>query len=167
MCEQVLSMRYVLLDRITHLEHGRSLRGVKNVTVSDDLVTRYSTGVHALPSSMVLEAMAQAAGLLIAGTQDCRCHPVLAKIQPFSISGLARPGDRLDVAAHVIELRDEGCEVAVTAAIDQRVIASATVYLGLLAHSGAAADGRTLAWRRFLADTFPECFGDQVAERVS
>jgi 3-hydroxymyristoyl/3-hydroxydecanoyl-(acyl carrier protein) dehydratase len=167
MCEQILSMRYVLLDRITHLERGRSLRGVKNVSVSDDLVTRYGQGVHALPSSMVLEAMAQAAGLLIAGTQDCRCHPVLAKIQPFAISGLARPGDRLDVVADLVELRDEGCEVAVSASIDHRVIASATVYLGLVAHSGADADGRTAEWRRFLADTFPECFGAQVAERAS
>ncbi len=160
-------MRYILLDRITHLEHGRSLRGVKTVSVSDDLVTRYSQGVYALPSSMVLEAMAQAAGLLIAGTHDCRCQPVLAKIQPFSISGLARPGDRLDVVAELVEIREEGCEVAVTASIDEAAIASATVYLGLLTHTGAGAAGRIDRWRRFLADTFPECFGAQVAERVS
>jgi 3-hydroxymyristoyl/3-hydroxydecanoyl-(acyl carrier protein) dehydratase len=160
-------MRYVLLDRITHLEHGRSLRGIKNVSVSDDLVTRYSEGVHALPSSMVLEAMAQAAGLLIARTHDCRCQPVLAKIQPFSIRGLARPGDRLDVVAEIVDLRDEGCEVAVNASVDHRAIASATVYLGLLPHTGADAGARITAWRRYLADMFPECFGAQVAERVS
>ena len=167
MREQMLSMRYVLLDRITHLERGRSLHGVKNVSVSDDLVTRYGQGVHALPSSMVLESMAQAAGLLIAGTLDCCCHPVLAKIQPFSISGLARPGDRLDVVAELVELRDEGCEVSVRVSVDHRAIASATVYLGLLAHAGADAGGRITEWRRFLADTFPECFGTQSAERAS
>lgn len=160
-------MRYVLLDRITHLEHGRLLRGIKNVSKTDDLVTRYSEGVYALPSSMVLEAMAQAAGILIAGSQDCRCHPVLAKIQPFSISGLAQPGDRIDVIAEIVELREEGCEVAVTASVDRHRIASATVYLGLVAHAGAGAEGRVTAWRRYLADTFPECFAVRVAERVS
>ena len=58
-------MRYVLIDRITALEPGRTLKAIKNVSLSDDLVARVRPGVSALPGSMVLEAMAQAAGLLV------------------------------------------------------------------------------------------------------
>jgi len=72
-------MRYVLIDRITALVPGQSLAAIKNVSFADDLVTHYAPGLSALPAAMVLEAMAQAAGLLVAATLTAPAQPVLAR----------------------------------------------------------------------------------------
>jgi hypothetical protein len=71
------------------------------------------------------------------------------------------------VRAELIDLHADWCKVQVVASIESREMASATVFLGLLAHQGPDADLRTTRWKDFLADTFPECFGvNSEAERV-
>src|SRR5690242_20611150 len=84
---EAIGVRYVLIDRITALEPGRTLAAIKNVSLGDDLVVRVRPGVSALPASMVLEAMAQAAGLLVVASVQEPAQPVLAKVQPFTAYG--------------------------------------------------------------------------------
>jgi 3-hydroxyacyl-[acyl-carrier-protein] dehydratase len=151
-------MRYVLIDRITALVPGHSLTAIKSVSHGDDLVTRYGPGLFALPAAMVLEAMAQAAGLLIAATTAAPAQPVLAKVQPFTAYGEARPGDRVAIRAELEELRSEGCRTRVSASIDDRALADATIYLALVALEGAGAESRAATLRCMLADLFPGWF---------
>ena len=153
-------MRYVLIDRIVAVTPGRALTAVKNVSASDDLVTRYAPGVSALPSSMVLEAMAQAAGLLVVATIGVRAQPVLAKVQPFEAHGLAVPGDQIRLDAELEDLRDEGCRARVAASVSGRPLADATIYLGLVPLD----EGTALRLREALADSFTDFFevGPQV-----
>ena len=125
-------MRYVLIDRIESLEPGRGVTAVKNVTMSDALLTQYADDVWALPPSMLLESMAQAAGVLVASTTDFRAQPVLAKVQPFSTRRLAVPGDQVTVSAELRELRAEGCQAHAIARIGDLVIAEASLFLGLV-----------------------------------
>src|SRR5205814_481907 len=87
-------------------------------------------GISALPASMVLETMAQAAGLLVAATVPAPSLPVLAKVQPFSAHGLARPGDCVTVDARLEDVREEGCRTTVTAAVGGRLLAAATARSG-------------------------------------
>ena len=98
-------MRYILIDRITALVPGHSLDAIKHVRQADDLVSRDAAGRCALPAAMVLEAMAQAAGLLVAASLAVPAQPVLAKVQPFTAYGDARPGDAVAIRA---ELGDHG-----------------------------------------------------------
>jgi 3-hydroxyacyl-[acyl-carrier-protein] dehydratase len=151
-------MRYVLIDRITALVPGQSLAAIKNVSYGDDLVTRYAPGLSALPATMVLEAMAQAAGLLVAASLAAPALPVLAKVQPFSSYGHARPGDRVAIQAELEEFRSEGCRARVTASIDGRALADATIHLALVPLDGPAGGARAPILRAVLADTFPEWF---------
>jgi 3-hydroxymyristoyl/3-hydroxydecanoyl-(acyl carrier protein) dehydratase len=153
-------MRYVLIDRIVAVTPGHALRAVKNVSASDDLVTRYAPGVSALPASMVLEAMAQAAGLLVAATIGVRAQPVLAKVQPFEAHRLARPGDQIQLDAELEDLRDEGCRARVAASVDGQPLADAMIYLGFV----PLEEGNASRLREALADSFGESFelGRQV-----
>jgi 3-hydroxymyristoyl/3-hydroxydecanoyl-(acyl carrier protein) dehydratase len=157
-------MRYVLVDRITSLAPGQRITAIKNVSASDDLVTRYGHGLSAMPSTMVLEAMAQAAGLLTAASIDCAAQPMLAKVHPFSSYGLARSGDRIVLRAELDELRDEGCVCRATASIDERRLATATIYLALVPLSifggGVSAEPLRLA----LADAFPGWFAARALQ---
>jgi 3-hydroxyacyl-[acyl-carrier-protein] dehydratase len=151
-------MRYVLIDRITALVPGQSLAAIKNVSFADDLVTHYAPGLSALPAAMVLEAMAQAAGLLVAATLTVPAQPVLAKVQPFRAYGHARPGDCVGIRAEIEELRSEGCRARVVSSIDGRPLADATIHLALIPLEGPTATTRAQILRAMLADTFPEWF---------
>jgi 3-hydroxyacyl-[acyl-carrier-protein] dehydratase len=148
-------MRYVLIDRITALVPGRSIEAVKSVSHGDDLVTRYAPGLFALPAAMVLEAMAQAAGLLVVATTAMTVQPMLAKVQPFTTHGHARPGDRVDIRAEIAEMRSEGCQTTVSASVDGRPLADATIYLALLPLDEPS---RAATLRSMLADMYPRWF---------
>lgn len=151
-------MRYILIDRITALAPGQSLEAVKNVSHTEDLVTRDAAGRSALPAAMVLEAMAQAAGLLAAASSAVPAQPVLAKVQPFTAYGEARPGDAVAIRADLEELRAEGCRTRVAASIGSRPLADATIFLALIPLETAGADAPAASMRAGLAATFPEWF---------
>jgi len=152
-------VRYVLVDRITALAPGRTLKAIKNVSLSDDLVTRIRPGVSALPGSMVLEAMAQAAGLLVVASVETPAQPVLAKVQPFTAYADAVAGDRIELEAELDDLRGEGARATVTAIVDGVRIAEAVIYLGLMPIED---DERIAVMRDRLGDAFPGWF-DMVA----
>jgi 3-hydroxyacyl-[acyl-carrier-protein] dehydratase len=149
-------VRYVLIDRITALERGRTLTAIKNVSLSDDMVARVRPGVSALPAAMVLEAMAQAAGLLVVASVDVPAQPVLAKVQPFTAYGEAVAGDQIRLRAEIEDVRPEGARAHVVAGVGDRTLADAVIYLGLMPVEG---DERIALMRERLADTFPEWFG--------
>jgi len=150
-------VRYVLIDRITALEPGQTLAAIKNVSLSDDLVSRIRPGVSALPGSMVLEAMAQAAGLLVVASADEPAQPVLAKVQPFTAYRDAVVGDRIELRAELQDLRREGARTHVIAAVDGSTIAEAVIYLGLMPIDG---NERIALMRDRLADAFPGWFDE-------
>lgn len=155
-------MRYVLIDRIDRLEPRRTLVAVKNVTMTDAMLTQYAPALWALPPAMLLESMAQAAGVLVAAAIDFRAQPVLAKVQPFSARRLAVPGDQITVSAELRELRDEGCQADTTARIGGVVVAEASIFLGL-APLQESQRGRL---RAHLARTFPGWFDEPAVLEV-
>jgi 3-hydroxymyristoyl/3-hydroxydecanoyl-(acyl carrier protein) dehydratase len=155
-------MRYVLIDRIDRLEPGRTLTALKNVTMSDALLTRYGAEDWALPPAMVLEAMAQAGGVLAASTIDFRAQPMLAKVQPFSAGRLARPGDRIVVTAELRDLRDAGCRADAIARIDDAIVAEASIFLALV----PLPEAKRAMLRVHLARAFPGWFDEPATVEV-
>ncbi len=159
-------MRYVLVDRITELRKGYSLRGIKNVTMSDDLMTTHWTGQTLLPSAMLLESMAQAAGLLVATIIDCSAQPVLAKVQPFAAHGQARAGDQIELYVKLEDLREEGCRAMAVATIANCALAEATIYLALIPFGEDIARTRRELLRAHLATLSPGWFYSREQEEV-
>ena len=61
-------MRYILLDRITQLSPPEVARGIKCVSLSDDIFTDHFPGFPVLPGALIVESMAQLAGVLLEAT---------------------------------------------------------------------------------------------------
>jgi 3-hydroxyacyl-[acyl-carrier-protein] dehydratase len=154
-------VRYVLVDRILSLTPHQHLRALKNVTATDEAAVSAGAGMPHLPAAMLLESMAQAAGLLVIASSATAVQPVLAKVQAFAMSSLARPGDRIVVDASLDDLRPEGARLRVTAGVDERTIASAVVLLALVGID--APDEQQLLTAR-LAALFPAWFPRVTAE---
>ena len=63
---ELLPHRYpfLMIDRVVELKQGKSLSAIKNVTVNEPFFQGHFPGQPIMPGVLILEAMAQATGLL-------------------------------------------------------------------------------------------------------
>jgi len=61
---------FLLIDRVTELEPGKRIVALKNVTINEPFFPGHFPGRPIFPGVLILEAMAQAAGILIFRTLD-------------------------------------------------------------------------------------------------
>lgn len=95
---------FLLVDRVTACEKGKCLSAYKNVTANEPFFEGHFPGHPVMPGVLVIEAMAQAAGLL---TQLSRSDEEIAsqnkkvfylvKVDKAKFSDTVVPGDRLDL----------------------------------------------------------------------
>lgn len=105
-------MRYILLDRITVLDPPELARGIKCVSLSDDLFADHFPGHPVMPGAMILEALAQLAGVLLEATMRGRgrhdLHAILTMADRAKFRRVVRPGDRLELEARVERVSEDG-----------------------------------------------------------
>lgn len=85
--------------------------------------------VDRLPESLLLESMAQTAGMLCAATARWTRKMLLAKVESAAFAAAVRPGDRIDLAAEILEDREGTYRVAARAAVGGRGVGEATIFL--------------------------------------
>lgn len=101
-------MRWFWIDRFTEFVSGQHAAAVKCVSLADEVTDDYSPGRPYYPSSMIVEGMAQASGLLIDQLNDFSGRVVLAKIQSSEFFFEALPGDQLDFRVELQDNQDIG-----------------------------------------------------------
>jgi 3-hydroxyacyl-[acyl-carrier-protein] dehydratase len=55
---------FLMIDRVLEIEHGQSIRCLKNVTINEPFFPGHFPHRPVMPGVMILEALAQAAGIL-------------------------------------------------------------------------------------------------------
>ncbi|MGH8148660.1 MAG: 3-hydroxyacyl-ACP dehydratase FabZ [Steroidobacteraceae bacterium] len=55
---------FLLVDRVLELEAGKSIRALKNVTINEPFFAGHFPGRPVMPGVLIIEALAQAAGIL-------------------------------------------------------------------------------------------------------
>ena len=104
-------MRWFWIDRFSEFVSGKYATAVKCVSLADEVTDDYSPGRPYYPSSMIVEGMAQAGGLLIDQLNDFTGRVVLAKIQSSEFFFEALPGDQLDFRVELEDNLDVGSMV--------------------------------------------------------
>ncbi|AWV06822.1 3-hydroxyacyl-ACP dehydratase FabZ [Marilutibacter maris] len=100
--QAVLPHRYpfLLVDRVVELEPNKRVLAYKNVTVNEPFFNGHFPGHPVMPGVLVVEALAQAGGLLTqlasGGSADDRLF-YLVKIDNARFSRMVVPGDRLEL----------------------------------------------------------------------
>ena len=94
-----------------------------------------------MPSSLILEGLAQTGGLLVAQQHDFLRNVVLAKVSRAQFHLPAFPGDTLRYHAKIENLKLEGASVSLTSHIGDRLQAEADVFF---AYVDEIADGQHL-----------------------
>ena len=108
MIRRLLPHRYpmLLVDRVLDWEAGKFIRGMKNVTVNEPFFQGHFPDYPVMPGVLVIEAMAQVAGLLDDAVRRRRgataasscCSPASTT---RASSGRSFPGDTLMLEAHL------------------------------------------------------------------
>lgn len=80
-----------------------------------------------MPGSLMIEGMAQTGGILLGETNDFQYNVILAKVPKVEFHSWACPGDQLIYSATLIDAREEGGSVAVTATVGDRLVAEAEI----------------------------------------
>jgi 3-hydroxyacyl-[acyl-carrier-protein] dehydratase len=97
----ILPHRYpfLLVDRVTELVPGQSIVAIKNVTLNEPFFQGHFPGHPVMPGVLIVEALAQASGLLIglSGTPANREDRIfyLAKVDNARFLKPVVPGDQL------------------------------------------------------------------------
>lgn len=122
-------MRYVLLDRITLLEPPERARGIKCVSLADDVFVDHFPGHPVMPGSLIIEALAQLGGVLVEATLRDRgrddLHALLTMIDGAKFKKLVRPGDRLELEVLGKHASEDGGRVHGLARLDGELAAEA------------------------------------------
>ncbi len=96
-------MRYFLLDKVTELVPGERARGIKNVTLTDEVLHDHFPDYPVLPGVLVIEAAAQLGGFLLEMTfnkeGEAPRRAVLVQIQQAKFYKPAEPGDQITLTA--------------------------------------------------------------------
>jgi 3-hydroxyacyl-[acyl-carrier-protein] dehydratase len=122
-------LRYILLDRITLLTPPELARGVKCVSLSDDIFVDHFPGHPVMPGALILESLAQLAGVLLEATMRERgrhdLHALLTMADRAKFRHVVRPGDRLELEARALTVSEDGGQALTSARVDGTLAAEA------------------------------------------
>ena len=99
-------MRWIWIDTFVEFESGRRAVAVKNVTLAEEHLHDHVPGFPVMPAALIIEGMAQTAGILVGEARGFAENVILAKIRRAEFGGLAVPGDQLRYVA-ILESIDE------------------------------------------------------------
>lgn len=121
-------MRYFLIDRVTEISPGDFARGVKCVTLSEDVLHDHFPDLPLLPGAFVIEAMAQLGGFLLemsTNSRDSIRRALLVQVDNAKFHKAAEPGDLLELTARMAEQMEDAAKVDVTVTVSGEKSASA------------------------------------------
>ena len=130
---QLLPHRYpfLLVDRIIDMDRDISAVGIKNVTFNEPCFTGHFPDNPVMPGVLILEALAQACGLLVQLSAqvlpDTRPLFYLVKIDKARFNQIVRPGDQLHLEVEQKRMVMKMGQFQCTARVDGKVVASAEV----------------------------------------
>ena len=110
-------MRYFLIDKVTELLVGERIRGVKNVSLSDEILHDHFPDYPTMPGALILEAASQLAGMLLEVTINqpgaSLRRALLVQIELAKFYEPAGPGDQLDILVTADSILDDKSQVTV------------------------------------------------------
>jgi len=127
-------MHWYWIDRITVFESQRRAESIKTVTLAEEHLHDHFKFAPMMPGSLVIEGLAQTAGLLLHEAKGYKEKVVLAKIPKFVFHEVAIcPGDVLHYKVQLETIRETGGVASVWAYRNGKLIAEGEL---MFAHLG-------------------------------
>jgi UDP-3-O-[3-hydroxymyristoyl] N-acetylglucosamine deacetylase/3-hydroxyacyl-[acyl-carrier-protein] dehydratase len=125
---------FVMIDRVTSIEGNEVLVGIKNVTINEPFFTGHFPGHPVMPGVLQLEAMAQAAGILLLRRSSSE-----GKVAFFMSADKVKfrkpvvPGDQLVITATLEKVRGNKLATAsVSCTVNEKAVSSANLMFSIV-----------------------------------
>ncbi len=122
---------FLLVDRVVELELGRYIKAYKNVTTNEPFFMGHFPGKQVMPGVLILEAMAQASGIL--GFKTMNKKPEEGSIYYFVGADSLRfkrpavPGDKVVLESSVIADKKGIWKFKCQATVEEDLVAEAII----------------------------------------
>ena len=126
----ILPHRYPMLmvDRVVEMT-DESIVGIKNVTVNEPQFAGHFPGFPVMPGVLIVEAMAQVAGILVAKLAPHTRGRLmfLASVEDAKFRKPVVPGDQLRLEMKLLRLKTSIAKMQGVATVDGQIVAEATL----------------------------------------
>ena len=122
---------FLLIDRVTNLEVGKSLKAIKNVTFNEPHFTGHFPDQPIMPGVLIIEALAQATGILAfkseVGKPQTGQIYMLVGVDKVRFKRMVEPGDQLEIYAEIITVKRGIWKFNCKASVEGKLITSAEI----------------------------------------
>lgn len=131
-------MRFYLVDRITELNHGASISGIKCWTITDEIFADHFPGLPMVPGVLLIESCAQLLGILIEESYlrehpgEAGVHVILSIVHKAKFRLPVYPGDRCELLGTLRTLDLNRATGAAKVLVDGEVAAEVDVSFTML-----------------------------------
>ncbi len=119
---------FLLVDKVVDYSAGEWIKAVKNVTFNEPQFQGHFPGHPVMPGVMLIEAMAQAAGVLTQLSRDGLAHDALfylVKVDNAKFSQIVVPGDQLVFECRIKKIIKNMTLYQCKATVEGKVVAKA------------------------------------------
>ncbi len=116
-------MRWIWIDKFTEFTSRRSATAMKNVSLAEEHLHDLYPAFPIVPHSLIIEGMAQTAGILVGEARNFEEKVILAKIGRATFHRLVRPGETISFSANVDQLNEQGASISGTVKVDDELVA--------------------------------------------
>ena len=115
---------FLLVDKILHLESGKTVSAIKNVTINEPFFMGHFPDKPVMPGVLLLEAMAQAGGFLVLHSIDNPKEKLiyLSSIKSAKFKTAVQPGDQLLIEAELNKFKLGTCKIISKIFVDNNLI---------------------------------------------
>ena len=130
---------FLMVDRILDTDGATYVDALKNVTANEPCFQGHFPGNPVFPGVLLLEAMAQTAGLMLiakAGT-DVPFTTVMLSIDRAKFRHIVIPGDQLRLHAELLHIRAKTAKFACRASVGDTLVAECELLCALVPKENA------------------------------
>lgn len=147
-------MRWIWIDKFEEFKSGDSAIALKNVTLAEEHLHDHFPGFPIMPECLMIEAMAQTAGILVGEARKFQEKVVLAKIKNAVFFDFVRPGDTIRIHAKVEVVTPEAAQTTGKIMRGDKLIAEIDL---MFSHIDQNLGGKKFPEHNFV---FTETFGE-------
>jgi 3-hydroxyacyl-[acyl-carrier-protein] dehydratase len=123
---------FLLIDRVTELELGKRVVGLKQVSLSDPYLQGHFPDYPLMPGVLIVEALAQAGAVLLLSDPTFSGQiPFFARIDNCRFRQQVRPGDTLRLQLEVTSFRPPVGKAHATAFVEDKLVCEADLTFAL------------------------------------
>ncbi len=118
---------FLLIDRVTEID-AEKIVALKNVTMNEPFFQGHFPNQPVMPGVLIIEAMAQAGGVLYFNAQPPEKHGSLLyfmAIDKAKFRKMVLPGDQIVLEVKILKQRAKAIKLAAVAKVDGAVVAEA------------------------------------------